>query len=267
MWFDGQAKEFEDSAGLEPGVGRRVAEAIVELSGATGDDLILDIGAGTGTIGRHFATLPHRYLGLELSGRMLAVFQQKLDPMPPNISLAEADCDRRWPADDRTVTAVFASRVVHHLKPRHFVEETQRVCRPGGCLLFGRVTRDPESLPGRLQRYKRTLLTEYGFSKAGGEQAVRHVLDDCRAMGATPLPPTTVASWTRSVTPRQLLDAWERKPALTSGGMTTGMSAEQRAAAVKALTSWTRAEFGDLDRTHEVAEDYRLQGVTWNQIS
>src|SRR5258708_8950452 len=93
MWFDGQAREFEDSAGLEPAAGRRVAQAIVDLSGARGDDVILDIGAGTGTIGRHFATLPHRYLGLELSRAMLAAFQPKLDPRPPDLGHAEGDCD------------------------------------------------------------------------------------------------------------------------------------------------------------------------------
>ena len=265
MWFDGQAKDFEDSSGFEPEVGLRVAQAVGER--ALGDDVILDIGAGTGTIGRHFATLPHRYLALELSRGMLSVFQQSLDPLPRNILLAETDCDRPWPIADRTVTVVFASRVIHHLNLRHFVEETQRVCRLGGCVLLGRVTREPESLPSRLQRYKRRLLEEHGLSIGGGEKAVPKVLDACCAMGATALPPATVATWTRSVTPRQLLNAWEGKPQLTSNAAGKGMSADQRAGTVNALTDWARAEFGDLDRTHEFTQEYRLQGVTWNQIS
>jgi SAM-dependent methyltransferase len=265
MWFDGQAKDFEDSSGFEPAVGRSVAQAVVE--GALGDEVILDIGAGTGTIGRHFAAFPHRYLGQELSRGMLTMFQQSLDPLPRNMLLAEADCDRPWPIADRTVTVVFASRVIHHLNLTHFVEETQRVCRPGGRLLLGRVTRDPESLPSRLQRYKRTLLEEHGLSIGGGEKAVPKVLDACSAMGATALPPATVARWTRSVTPRQLLNAWEGKPQLTSNAAGKGMSADQRAATVNALTGWARAEFGDLDQAHEVAQEYRLQGVTWNRIS
>ena len=264
MWYDGQAKEFDDSAGLDPDVGRRVADAIVKISGA--DGLILDIGAGTGSIGYHFAGSPHRYLGLELSRSMLTIFQRKLDPPPRNMLLAEADCDRAWPIDARTVTVVFASRVVHHLDLRHFVEETQRVCRPGAALLLGRVTRDRDSLPSRLQRTKRTLLAEQGFSIGGGEQAIRDVLDACRARGATPLPPAAVARWTRSVTPRQLLDSWAAKPRLTSGGG-KAMSAEQRAATVDALTRWTRDEVGDLDRAQRFEQEYVLQGVTWNQTS
>jgi ubiquinone/menaquinone biosynthesis C-methylase UbiE len=267
MWFDGQAKDFEDSAGLDPAVGRGVAQAIVELSGATGGEVILDIGAGTGTIGRHFANSPHHYLGLELSSDMLSIFHQKVDPLPRNMLLAEVNCDRPWPVADRGVTVVFASRVVHHLNLEHFVQETQRVCRAGGCLLLGRVTRDPDSPPSRLQRYKRKLLAEHGFSIGGGEQAVRQVMEVCGAMGATALPPTTAARWIRRVTPRQLLEAWEGKPQLTSSTATEGMSAEQRAAIVHALTAWTRAELGDLDRVHEFAQDYALQGVRWNRIS
>ena len=262
MWFDGQAREFDESSGLPPDVGRRVAEAIVELSGAAGDDLILDIGAGTGAIGSHFANAPQRYIGLERSPDMLAMFRRKVDPLPPNMSLAEADCDQAWPVEAQSVTAVFASRVVHHLNIRHFVEETRRVCRTGGSLLLGRVMRDPESLPSRLQRYKRSLL-----AVGGGERAIREVLDICATLGATPMPPATVARWSRSTTPRQLLDAWEAKPRLTSSAEGNGMSAEQRAAAVTALRDWSQAELGDLDQVHEFTQDYVLQGVTWNRIS
>jgi SAM-dependent methyltransferase len=261
MWFDGQAKQFDDSSGIEPAVGRRVAQAILDLSGATGDDLVLDIGAGTGAIGGHFATLPNRYLGLELSRGMLEIFQRKLVPLPRNMLLVQADCDRPWLIGARTVTVVFASRVVHHLKPHHFVQETQRVCRPGGCLLLGRVTRAADSLPGRLQRYKRSLLAEHGFSTPGGGQVVHQVVDACLAMGATALPPTTVARWTRSATPRELLAAWEGKPQLISGAPSKEMSAEQRAAIVNTLTGWTRAEFGDLDRAQEFAQEYTLEGA------
>ena len=267
MWFDGQAKQFDDDSGLDPAIGLRVAQAIVDLSGAAGDALIVDIGAGTGAVGRHFSTLPQRYFGLELSSSMLEIFQRKLESPSPNMTLVQADCDCRWSIADGTATVVFASRVVHHLNPRHFVEETRRVCRPGGFLLLGRVTRDPDSLPSRLQRQKRTLLAEHGLFIGGGERAVREVLDACCAMGATALPMTTVARWTRSATPRQLLNAWEGKPLLTSNAAAKGLSAEQRAATVKELTDWARATFGDLDQPQEFTQEYALQGVTWNQIS
>ena len=139
--------------------------------------------------------------------------------------------------------------------------------RPGGCLLLGRVNRDADSLPSRLQRRKRALLAEQGFSKEGGGQAIQRVVDASCAMGATELPPATVARWTRSATPRQLLAKWEAKPQLMSGASSKKMSAEQRAAIVDALIGWTRAELGDLDRAQEFTEEYTLHGVIWNRIS
>lgn len=261
MWFDGNAERFDDMSGLDPAVSSRIGQAILDLSGAAGDDVILDIGAGTGAIGRHFAASPQRYVALELSRSMLAIFQRKLNAQDRNVFLAEADCNEPWPISARAVTVVFASRVVHHLSSSHFVEETARVCRPGGCLLLGRVTRDPEGLPARLQRQKRALLAEHGLSSADGGGAVRRVVEATRAMGATELPPATVARWTRGATPRQLLSAWEAKPQLISGASTRQMSAEERAAIVDALTGWARAQFGDLDRVHEFTEEYTLGGA------
>jgi SAM-dependent methyltransferase len=261
MWFDGQADQFDDCAGPGPEMGRRIAQAILELGGATGDDVILDVGAGTGAVGRHFATLPCRYLGLDLSGPMLEVFRRKLGPPPRHVLLVRADGDRPWPVRDRALAVVFASRMVHHLLARHVVHEVLRVCRPGGCLLLGRVERDADSLPSRLRRQKRRLLADHGLRTRGGGQAVRQVLDDCCARGATALPPTTAARWGRSGTPRQLLAAWEGKPRLDSSAQGEEMSAGQRAAIVSALADWARGEFGDLDRVQEFAEEYTLQGA------
>jgi len=267
MWYDGQAREFDESAGLEPGVGRRAAEAIMTLSGATGDDVIVDVGAGTGAIGSHFAASSHRYVGLERSRAMLSVFQRKLEPQPRNLVLIEADCDATWPLGAQSVQVVFASRVIHHLNLRHFVEETQRVCRRGSCVLFGSVRRDAGSLPNRLKQRKRTLLVERGLAIGSGDESVRQVLEACRALGATELPATTVARWTRSATPREILNAWEGKPQLTSSATSREMSAEQRAVTVNTLRDWTRAEYGDLDQPREFTQEYVLRGVTWNQIS
>jgi ubiquinone/menaquinone biosynthesis C-methylase UbiE len=168
MWFDGAAEQFDETAGLEPDVGRRIAEAILERCGATPDEVILDLGAGTGAVGRHFTTLPNRYLGLDVSSFMLEVFRRKLGTRPTHMLLMQADSDRPWPILDHALAVVFASRVVHHLHTRHVVAETLRVCRPGGYLLLGQVTRDGDSMPSRLQRHKHALLTEHSFRPRAG---------------------------------------------------------------------------------------------------
>jgi SAM-dependent methyltransferase len=261
LWFDGQADRFDDAAGLAPGVGLGIAQAILELSQCTSADVILDVGTGTGAIGVHFSALSIRYLGLDLSLPMLDFFRRKLGPLPQHMLLLQADSERPWPIRDRALAVVFASRVVHHLSTPHFVREVWRVCRPGGCLLLGQVTRAADSLPSRLQQHKRALLAEHGLRTGGSGQAIQQLLADCGEFGATPLASTRVAQWTRIMTARQILTTWEGKPQLMSRAQGHSLNPEERTVVVHALTDWARQEFGDLDRPEESTEEYTLQGV------
>jgi hypothetical protein len=159
------------------------------------------------------------------------------------------------------LAVVFASRVAHHLHAQHFVQEVFRVGRPGGQLLLGRITREPESLPGRLQRYKRTLLTEHGLRTGAGDQAIEQIVETCCLQGATPLPTLTAARWTRTASAGQLIAAWQEKPQLNSRVEGHALDANQRAVIVQALTDWARHEFGDLDRPYAFTQAYTLRSV------
>ncbi len=261
MWLDGQAREFDDHAGLEPLAGQAIVRSVLQRSGIVSDDIILDVGAGTGALGVHFATRACHYVGLDFSRRMLEVFRQKLAAYPDHVLLLQADVELPWSIRDGAVALVFASRVVHHLKVGHFVDEVFRVCRPGGYLLLGRVRREPDSLPSRLQGMKRGLLAEHGSQAPAVGQAVRQVVDECAARGAAVLNAVTAAQWTRTATPRQLLTAWEGKPQLDSRAGGGKLGAGARAAVVKALRDRALSEFGDLDREQEFNEEYSLDGV------
>lgn len=261
MWFDGQAAQFDDSAGLEPRAGRNIAQAILKLGGCTSDDIILDVGAGTGTIGSHFADLPSRYLGLDRSRPMLEIFQRKLAAPSQTMLLVQADGDRPWPIHDHALAVVFASRVAHHLQTEHFLHEVFRVCRSGGHLLLGQVARDVNSFPSRLQRHKWTLLAERGLGAPTASQVIQEIAQTCRRWGANPLLPITVADWTRTTTAARLLTSWRGKPQLSSRMRGNTLDAEEQAAVMHTLTEWARRECGDLDRPQEFSETYTLHGV------
>jgi SAM-dependent methyltransferase len=261
MGFDTQAGTFEDYAGLEPAVGGDVARAVLEVGRVASNDLLLEVGAGTGTVGRHLAALPCLYVGLDLSRPMLEMFRQKLGDSSGPALLLQADAERPWPVGDQAAAVVYASRVVHLLEAESFVREVLRVVRPGGCLLLGKVTRDSDSVRSRLQRQKRTLLAEHGIQTRAGEQAITHILDACHARGALPLAARTVARWTRTTTVRDVLDGWEAKPLLSNSARAERWDAGLRATLVNALADWARHEFGDLDRRMEYMEQYTLQGV------
>jgi hypothetical protein len=147
------------------------------------------------------------------------------------------------------------------LKAGHFIDEVFRVCRAGGYLVLGRVRRDPDSLPSRLQKMKRALLAENGVQAPVVGQAVRQLVDECAARGATVLMESAAAQWTRTVTPRQLLTLWEGKPQLDSRDNGGRLGAGARATIVKALYDWASSEFGDLDREQQFNEEYAMEGV------
>jgi ubiquinone/menaquinone biosynthesis C-methylase UbiE len=265
MKFDDQAERFDDCSGLEPAAGRAIAQSVLELTGCGANDIVLDVGAGTGAIGWHFAALACRYIGLDASPAMLAVFQRKLQTLSRGtdscLLLLQTDSDGPWPIEDQTMAVVLASRVVHLLQVDHLVQEVWRVGRPGAYLLLGRVTRDPDSLKSKLQRQKRMVLKEHGIATRSSGQAAQQVLDICLARGATPLPARTAARWARTTTARQAIAAWENKPRLSNSAEGGEMDAGLRQSVLDALTDWARQEFGDLDCPVNSTEEYTLQGV------
>ena len=255
--FDSQAATFDDRAGLAPDIAQAVAESIVELSGAERDDLVLEIGAGTGEIGIHLLSLVE-YIGLDRSARMLDVFRGRLrEEDQARVQLVHGDADGKWPASDATAAAVFGSRVMHLLDPAHLEGELGRVLRPGGVFLVGRVVRDRDSVRGRLRQQRQRVLKEHGVKPRQAEKLTESLLDRLVAGGAEAIEPRSVASWPVTTTPAVILDQWS---ALTSMGGVE-LTAEQRASILGDVRGWAEQELGDLGRSETATESYRVTGV------
>jgi ubiquinone/menaquinone biosynthesis C-methylase UbiE len=250
--FDQQALRYDARAGLPTTVSAAVAQAIVERAGAGADDLVLELGAGTGEIGLHLARLPVRYVGLDTSAAMLDVFRAKAADDSP--TLIVADADRPWPLPDGSAAAVFASRVVHLLEPDNVVRETQRVCRPAGLLILGRTVRDRDGITERLSRQRRELLAAAGISARQGEAGTRRVIEKTVALGGESLGRQIVAEWTGETTPAAVIAGWE--PMTRMGSVP--VDAATRAEILEELRDWARIEIGLLDRPETFREQYAI---------
>src|SRR5947209_5451722 len=64
--FDAQARSFDARAGLPADAARAVARAVLDLAALGPDDLLVELGAGTGQIGRELAESV-RYVGVDRS--------------------------------------------------------------------------------------------------------------------------------------------------------------------------------------------------------
>ena len=254
--FDGQAPQFDRRVGLAEGDCRAIAAAVLALARTGPGDRVLEIGAGTGMIGRWFLEHPVRYVGLDLSRGMLEVFRRR--PGAARAGLVQADAAQPWPLPAGAARVVFSSRAIHLLPLAHVVDEVCRVvslAADGGTCLLGWVERRPDSLKARMSREMQRLVRERGFApRTAGS---RGLLAACRERGAAELPRTVVARWPARHTPRQSLDSWRSKPGL--GGIVLPPGVQESVLAE--LETWAARTFGGLDAECPAEESYVLEGV------
>jgi ubiquinone/menaquinone biosynthesis C-methylase UbiE len=257
--FDVQASTFDRRAGLPDDAARAVAEATVAIAAIGSDDRVLELGAGTGQVGRYLAVAERiSYVGIDSSAQMLEVFRGRLGASGNRrATLIAADANERWPAADGSVAVVFASRVAHLLDAAHLTRELRRVCRPGGAFLVGRVARDADSARSRLRRQRAALLREHGIAPAEGAQSTRRTLEALVAAGAARIEPQEVASWTVAQPVRDIISGFrEVRPAgaeHVDDALLDGV--------LEDLAAWAARELGDLRTVMTWEERYVLEGV------
>ena len=253
--FDAQAAGYDARTGLPPGVGDAVAQAIVRLGGVGSDDLVLEVGAGTGEIGAALVRLPLRYLGLDEAPAMLEVFRTKAAPAAPHLIVSDANAP--WPVPDACARVIFASRAIHLLRPEHVAREACRVCWPGGSVMLGRVERDPESPQERLRRRRQHLLREAGLHPRQGEAGTRRVIDLCVGAGFRNLGRQIVAEWDDATSPADVLAGWETLARMGS----IEVDAATHARILAGVRAWALAEYGKLDDRQVNRQRYVLDIV------
>lgn len=253
--FDEQALVYDARAGIPARAAHAVATVIVDRAGARADDLVVELGAGTGEIGVHFARLPIRYVGLDASPAMLDVFRAKAADSSPELIVA--DCELPWPLPDASASVVFASRVIHLLRPDHVVRETLRVCRPAGLLILGRVVRDPDSMTERLRRRRLDLLRAAGITARQGEGGTRRIIEGCQNRGGESLGRDFVAEWTSVTTAGEIIADWGSR----SRWGAVEVDEQRRTAMLDELRRWAKLEFGDLDRPEASPARYAIDVV------
>ncbi|HUC35601.1 MAG TPA: class I SAM-dependent methyltransferase [Acidimicrobiales bacterium] len=255
--FDAQADGFDARVGLPVGAAEAVAGAVIEVVAPGPEDLLVELGAGTGEIGQYLAQSV-RYLAMDRSSRMLDIFRARFaEAGGRRVELLHADADRRWPLDDGSVAAVFASRAAHLLDADHLASELLRVCRPGSYFLVGRVIRDKDGVKSRLRRQRKLLLAQLGLALEDADGSIQRVLDRLVGAGAYRLEARTVTKWTATASVHQILDEWKAIGA--TGGQR--MDEAARAVVMDKLANWADRELGDPHSVRTWTEQYVLKGV------
>jgi ubiquinone/menaquinone biosynthesis C-methylase UbiE len=140
--FSRQAIPFAELPGHS-----QAMQMLIDLSGVSASDSVLDVACGPGLVACEFAPFAHHVTGIDLTPKMIeqAGERQKARGLA-NLSFQVGDV-LPLPFPDASFSVVLTRYSFHHfLDPKAVLEEMVRVCKPGGKTLVIDVVQSPDKV-------------------------------------------------------------------------------------------------------------------------
>jgi ubiquinone/menaquinone biosynthesis C-methylase UbiE len=238
--FDRVAHLYDATRGLPDDVRDRIVDALLRALGGGPSLSILELGAGTGRIGRPLAAHGVSYTGIDISPAMLERFRAVL-PAGASARLIEGDI-MALPFADGSFNVVLAVHVFHLVPDwEAALDEALRVLEPGGTLVLGRDQGEPGSPAVEIRRKWRELLAARGVQLRATHWAVGAIEAALTARGAY-LAEYRSAEWERTVAPLDLMMLLRDRAYSASWDVPD----EILHAVHEELVAWGQEEYGDL---------------------
>jgi ubiquinone/menaquinone biosynthesis C-methylase UbiE len=237
---DKAAPAFDRDRPLPDAVAQGIRSTILSAIATTGRPHILDIGAGSGRVGRMFVAQGDNYVGLDRSTGMLRAFMRRADMGDHHAPrLVQAD-GLQLPFPDAAFDAVLLMQVLSGACDRRgIVAEAGRVLRRNGQLIVGRMIAPDDGIDALMKRRLAELLEPANRDECFPRQAD----EDLRWLADSGCDRyvVTAATWNADRTPRGFLTRH------ATGARFSRLPRPVGAAAMLRLHHWALERFGSLD--------------------
>jgi ubiquinone/menaquinone biosynthesis C-methylase UbiE len=247
--YDAAAPSFDRHRAMPAGVVEGIRDAVL---GATGlpRPRILELGAGTGRIGRPFVAAGDDYVGVDLSIGMLREFAS-LVGQSVRPTLIQAD-GQSLPLFNSVFDVVLLLQVVGAAQNwRRLVTEARRVLRPEGALMIGHSILPPDGIDARMKGQLAAILMASGLGSYHAD--TRGVVQPWLESVAKSIEQIRAAQWTVTRSPRAFMD---RQP---TGARFSALPQSIRERALRDLAAWAIETFGSLDLAREERHEFELK--------
>jgi ubiquinone/menaquinone biosynthesis C-methylase UbiE len=245
--FDLNAERFERYRAFPGDVAQMIRKAVWETTGAQPSAQVLDLGAGSGRIGRAFVEAGDSYLGVDFSLLMLREFRSRNSAA----CLLQAD-GAQLPFPDGSFELVLLMQVLSGAPNwRGLLCEASRVIRPGGFIVVGNTVTPPAGVDAQMKKQLALILEEMGVAPHQSNKARQQSLEWLEA-GSSRKVQVTAASWTTVRTPREFLDRHR------SGAQFSRLPAAVRKEALKRLSAWAATTHGSLHKAFSERHSFEL---------
>ncbi|MBI4896448.1 MAG: methyltransferase domain-containing protein [Candidatus Aenigmarchaeota archaeon] len=154
--YDAWSKEYDTDAYWDPAI-QMEKDLLVPLLGVKRNDVILDIGCGTGRLTVALASMCNTIIGIDFSEHMLIRAQEKTKNLH-HVEYKKTDIEKRLPFKNSSFDKVICSLVVNHIKDiNKFFHEINRVLKRDGVFVFDECIPDtPYFQPKKINLLYRT---------------------------------------------------------------------------------------------------------------
>ncbi|MEM9805120.1 MAG: class I SAM-dependent methyltransferase [Cyanobacteria bacterium P01_D01_bin.56] len=158
-YYDSIASIYDQTRWMTDSVAEDVADFILALVKSKPDTSFLEPGVGTGLNMLPLVKRGYPVTGIDISQEMLDQFRQKLQPIPPNLTLLQADASK-LPFPDSSFDVVLTVHMIHTVANwQVFLDEIDRVLKPEGFYLNAQWINPPARK--ELETHFKRILSKY----------------------------------------------------------------------------------------------------------